>query len=121
MFANSLKSPTMPPMTRIMSFVLLALLTAPFISAQKTQDTAEGTLHVRHVVGMQNVKRDATGLLQIKSNALHFDAGRSRGVVPIAAIEDIYIGTETTQAGGKLGEIAKGAAMAAPYDSGAAL
>ena len=70
---------------------------------------------------MQDVKHAANGLLQIKSSELHFDAGRSRGAVPISAIEDIYIGTETTQAGGKLGEVAKGAAMAAPYDSGAAL
>lgn len=107
--------------TRIAIFILLAIFAAPFVWAQKTQDTAEGTLHVRHIVGMQNVNRDATGLLQIKSDALHFDAGRSRGAIPISAIEDIYIGTETTQAGGKLGEVAKGAAMAAPYDSGAAL
>jgi hypothetical protein len=70
---------------------------------------------------MQHVKHDSVGLLQIKSNELHFDAGRSRGVIPISAIEDIYIGTETTQAGGRLGQVAKGAAMAAPYDSGAAL
>jgi hypothetical protein len=110
----------MPPTTRIVLLSLLAIFTVP-LSAQTTQDTTVGTLHVRHVVGMQNVKSDAVGLLQIKSNALHFDAGRSRGTLPISAIEDIYIGTETTQAGGKLGEVAKGAAMAAPYDSGAAL
>lgn len=111
----------MSPKTRITIFTLLAILAAPFICAQKTQDTGEGTFHVRHVVGMQEVKRDATGLLLIESGALHFDAGRSRGAIPISAIEDIYIGTETTQAGGKLGQVAKGAAMAAPYDSGAAL
>jgi hypothetical protein len=111
----------MPTNSRISIFALLVILAVPLVSAQKAQDTAEGTLHVRHVVGMQGVKHDAVGLLQIKSNALHFDAGRSRGTLPISAIEDIYIGTETTQAGGRLGQVAKGAAMAAPYDSGAAL
>jgi len=121
MLANIAKSPTMPQTTRITFLFLLTILAAPLIRADKAQDTSVGTLHVRHVIGMQGVKRDAVGLLQIKSNELHFDAGRSRGALPISSIEDIYIGTETTQAGGKLGEVAKGAAMAAPYDSGAAL
>jgi hypothetical protein len=111
----------MPTKIRIAFLILVAVLTAPLLPAQKKQDTTEGTLHVRHVVGMQQVKKDATGLLLIKSSELHFDAGRSRGAVPISSIEDIYIGTETTEGGGKLGELARGAAMAAPYDSGAAL
>ncbi len=111
----------MPTRIRITFLILIAILAAPILPAQKKQDTTEGTLHVRHVVGMQHVKKDATGLLLIKSSELHFDAGRSRGIVPISSIEDIYIGTETTEGGGKLGELARGAAMAAPYDSGAAL
>jgi hypothetical protein len=41
--------------------------------------------------------------------------------VPIASIDDLSIGSETTQAGGKAGTVAKTAAIAAPYDSGAAL
>jgi hypothetical protein len=106
--------------TRILLVLLLLALAAPLAFAQ-AQDTSAGTLHVRHVIGMPNVKHDATGLLLIEANSLHFDVGRSRGVLPIASIEDIFIGTETTQAGGKLGEVAKGAALAAPYDSGAAL
>jgi hypothetical protein len=107
--------------TRIIIFALLVMAAGPLVFAQKTQDTTEGTLNVRHVVGVQHAKNNTTGLLQIKSGELHFDAGKSRGSIPISAIEDIYIGTETTQAGGNLGEVAKGAALAAPYDSGAAL
>ena len=107
--------------TRIAIFALLVAVAGPLAFAQKTQDTSEGTLNVRHVVGVQHAKNNTTGLLQIKSGELHFDAGKSRGTIPISTIEDIYIGSETTQAGGKLGEVAKGAAMAAPYDSGAAL
>jgi hypothetical protein len=107
--------------TRITFLALLAIFAASIIHAQNKQDTAAGTLHVRHVVGMQNVKRDATGLLLIQSKELHFDAGRSRGVIPISSIEEVYVGTEVTEGGGKLGELARGAAMAAPYDSGAAL
>jgi hypothetical protein len=107
--------------TRFVFLIFLALFAVTTTHAQKKQDTTIGTLHVRHIVGMQHVGHDASGLLLIKSKELHFDAGKSRGIIPITSIEDIYIGTETTQAGGKLGQVAKGAAMAAPYDSGAAL
>jgi hypothetical protein len=109
------------PKARVTFLALFAIVAAPIIHAQTAQDTAGGTLHVRHVVGMENVKHDATGLLLIQSRELHFDAGRSRGAISISSIEDVYVGTETTEGGGKLGELARGAAMAAPYDSGAAL
>jgi hypothetical protein len=121
MLAKVSHSLVMLKRNRIAFLVFLALFAAQIIRAQKKQDTSVGTLHVRHVGGMQNVKHDATGLLFIESKELHFDAGKSRGMLPISSIEDIYVGSEITEGGGKLGEIARGAAMAAPYDSGAAL
>ena len=107
--------------SRIAFLALLAIFAAPIIHAQNKQDSADAALHVRHVVGMENVKYDATGLLLIESRELHFDAGRSRAAISISSIEDIYVGSEITEGGGRLGELARGAAMAAPYDSGAAL
>jgi hypothetical protein len=112
----------MLPKTRITFLALIvAVVAAPIMHGQTKQDAAAETLHVRHVVGMQDVKYDATGLLLIESKELHFDAGRSRAAVSISSIEDVYVGSEITEGGGKLGELARGAAMAAPYDSGAAL
>ncbi len=111
----------MPAKTRIAFLALLAVFAASVIRAQNKPDSAAELLHVRHVVGMQNVKYDATGILLIESKELHFDAGRSRAAISISSIEDIYVGSEITEGGGKLGELARGAAMAAPYDSGAAL
>jgi hypothetical protein len=111
----------MLPKARFTFLALFAIIAAPIIHAQNTQSTSAGTLHVRHVVGMQDVKYDATGLLLVESKELHFDAGRSRSAISISSIEDVYVGTEITESGGKLGELARGAAMAAPYDSGAAL
>jgi hypothetical protein len=111
----------MLPKTRITILALLAIFAASIIHAQIKQETSAGALHVRHVVGMQDVKYDATGLLLIESKELHFDAGRSRAAISISSIEDVYVGSEITEGGGKLGELARGAAMAAPYDSGAAL
>jgi hypothetical protein len=119
--SGDLNPPTMLSKTRITFLVLLAIFAAPIIRAQNKQGPSAEALHVRHVVGMQNVKYDATGLLLIESKELHFDAGRSRGVISISSIEDIYVGSEITEGGGRLGELARGAAMAAPYDSGAAL
>jgi hypothetical protein len=101
---------------------MLALLLALALALSLPQSTpVEKTLVGRHVIGLEDVKLDSNGLLFIENNEIHFDAGKSRDRIPIASIEDIFVGTELTQAGGKMGEIAKGAAMAAPYDSGAAL
>jgi hypothetical protein len=52
---------------------------------------------------------------------MQFEAGTTDAKVPTAAINDLSIGSETTQAGGKVGTVAKTVALAAPYDSGAAL
>ena len=82
---------------------------------------AENKGGARDVVGLENVRRNSSGKLTIVDGALQFQAGRMNAKVPIASIGDIFIGTETTQAGGKTGTVAKAAAIAAPYDSGAAL
>jgi hypothetical protein len=116
-----LDPPTMLLKTRITFLALLTIFAAPIVHAQKVQGAVAEALHVRHVVGMQNAKHDTTGLLLIESKELHFDAGKSRGAISISSIEDVYVGSEITEGGGKLGELARGAAMAAPYDSGAAL
>ena len=41
--------------------------------------------------------------------------------MPISSIDDIFLGAETTQSGGKTGRVVKTAAMAAPFESGKAL
>ncbi len=86
------------------------------------QDKDSGTaLHVRCLAGLPNIKHNAHGLLSIQDAALHFDSGKHRVEVPLSAIGDIFTGSETTEVGGLLADAAKGAATAAPYDSGAAL
>jgi hypothetical protein len=80
--------------------------------------TAGAGLDVRHVIGLDNVKEDATGKLSVQDGALRFTAGKSESKVPIASIDDIFVGTETTQSGGKTGRNVKIVAIAAPYYSG---
>jgi hypothetical protein len=75
----------------------------------------------RHVIGLENVRRNSPGKLTIQNAAMQFQAGTTDAKVPLASIDDVSIGSETTQSGGKAGTVAKTAAIAAPYDSGAAL
>jgi hypothetical protein len=106
---------------RCLTFILpLAIaLGAPAAIAQEPASTKP--IISRHVIGLKGVKHDTNGLLFIEHDEIHFDAGKTRATLSIASIEDIFIGSETTQAGGKMGDVAQGAAMAAPYDSGAAV
>jgi len=82
---------------------------------------AETKVNARHVIGLENVKRNRAGKLTVQNGVMHFEAGTTDAKVLTAAIDDVSIGSETTQAGGKAGAVAKTAAIAAPYDSGATL
>jgi len=98
--------------------ILLSFCTRPAFA--QNNDSGQ-QLKVRCLAGLPNIKHNAGGYLSIQDAALHFDAGKHRAAVSASSIEDIFTGSEVTDAGGMLGEAAKGAAAAAPYDSGAAL
>jgi hypothetical protein len=76
---------------------------------------------VRHIIGLDNIKGNASGNLTFEDGALQFATGKAQTKVPVASIDDIFIGVETTQGGGKTGRVVKTAAMAAPFESGKAL
>jgi hypothetical protein len=73
-----------------------------------------------HLIGLENIKRNAAGTLDVQNGAMQFK-GKTEVSVPVNTIEDIYIGTETTQSGGKAGTVVKTAAIAAPFHTGSAL
>jgi hypothetical protein len=77
--------------------------------------------NVRHIAGLDSIKRNATGKLTVQRGALEFKTDKADNKVPVSAIEDIYTGTETTQNSTKTGRVVKVAAMAAPYESGRAM
>lgn len=89
--------------------------------AQQASTTPDAVIGARNIIGLENVKLNATGKVSVKDNALLFDGGKQQATVPAASIEDMVIGTEATQGGGKAGRAAKTAAIAAPYGSGAGL
>jgi hypothetical protein len=99
--------------------MLTAILLSSAVAGRAQQTATKVT--ARHVIGLEKVKRNKAGKLSVQNGAMQFDAGTTAAKVPTAAIDDLSIGSESTQAGGKAGAVARTAAIAAPYDSGAAL
>ena len=77
--------------------------------------------NVRHVIGLETIKLNANGHLTIQNGVMQFTSKKTEAKVPASSIEDIFVGTETTQSGGKAGRTVKTVAMAAPFGSGKVL
>ena len=99
--------------------ILTAILLSSAVCGLSQQ--AETKVNARHVIGLENVKRNTGGKLTVQNGVMRFEAGTTDAKVPAAAIDDLSVGSETTQAGGKTGEVARTVALTAPYDSGAVL
>jgi hypothetical protein len=76
---------------------------------------------VRHIIGLSDVKSNRSGELSVQDGALLFNGGTEQAKIAIPSIDDIFLGSETTQAGGKTARVVKTAAIAAPYESGKVL
>jgi hypothetical protein len=83
--------------------------------------TPDANPNVRHVIGLANAKKNASGKLTVQSGVLEFKTSNVDDKVPVSSIEDVFIGTEVTQALGKKGRVIKTAAIAAPFETGRAL
>lgn len=107
---------------KLKSIVILALSAAGFAPAQTPPGpAADANPNVRHIIGLDSIKRNAAGKLTIQDGVLEFKTGKAENKMPVSSIDDVFMGTETTQAGGKKGRALKTAAIAAPYESGRAL
>jgi hypothetical protein len=91
---------------------------APGATTATTSDTSP---NVRHVIGLANARKNASGKLTVQDGVLEFKTPKVDDKVQVSSIEDVFIGTEVTQAGGKKGRAVKVAAIAAPYETGRAL
>ena len=103
--------------------IALALAGNHSFSQAKDQPQSAPTSEkqARHIIGLQKIKHNADGNLKLQPAEIEFDSGRASANIPISSIEDVFVGTETTEAGGTVGVVLEGASMAAPYDSGAVL
>jgi hypothetical protein len=111
---------------RLSTALIVALSVASFAPAQTstsstTGATADANPNVRHIIGLDETKRNATGTLTVQNGVLEFKSGKAGNKVPVSSIDDVFIGTESTQLRGKTARVAKTAAIAAPYESGRAL
>jgi len=103
-----------------MNETILAVILLGFAAYGLAQQ-AETKVEVRNVIGLENVKRNSSGALTVMNGVMQFDSGKTHAKVPIASIENVVVGSETTQAGGKAGTVAKTGAIAAPFGSGHSL
>lgn len=105
---------------KLIAAAFIACCAAGSLLAQPPPSTPENP-KVRHIIGLDNIKGNASGFLTVEDGVLHFKTGKVETKVPVPSIDDIFIGAETTQSGGKTGRVVKTAAIAAPFESGKAL
>jgi hypothetical protein len=84
------------------SLILLALLaTTANGQSQPETSAASSSIHVKHVLGFEGVKRNASGDLSIQDDDLGFQQnGKPAAQVNIASIHNISLGEEDNQVGG---------------------
>ncbi len=99
----------------------LAAIALGAVSTLAAQSAPAGPPTVTHLLGFQDVKAKARGKITVDGGSMQFMAGKAATKVPVASIEEIYVGSETTQGGGNLGTAAKAGAIAAPPGTGEAL
>ena len=104
---------------KIIAIVIFAFVHAAILHAQDSASV--GATKARCIIGLSDIKRNTNGRLSIGAGELTFETKTHRSTIPITSIENIYVGSETTDAGGFVGEAARSVAAAAPYDTGAVL
>ena len=96
-------------------FLVVALLMTLPLARALAEETTAITPKVVHVLGLENVKRNAKGKLSVEPGKMQFAAGTARAEVPITAILDIFTGDDSKRLiGGTLGTLT----MFGPYGSG---
>ena len=97
--------------------ILLALLIAS-ANGQTQSENSVGTppIHVTHVLGFEDVRRNVTGDLSIQDDALRFQRdGSPASQVTITSIQNIFLGEQDKQVGGVPMMLGK---AALPYSGG---
>jgi hypothetical protein len=84
----------------------------------KAATGGQAEIRVRHVMGLEGVKRNATGTLSFQSGGLNFQAKGVPHTVTIASIQDVSTSQDSHQVGGKVLTVAK---MGVPYGGGRVL
>ena len=108
-------------MERCLSSVLVGsmmLLSPVLLPAQSGAPAAKADDGAVHVLGLEVVKRNTKGQINVEAGTLRFDAKASHAEVPLSSIKNFDWGEQSKQTGGKVGTVAK---MTVPYGGGRAL
>ena len=108
-------------MLRLLATIVLVTLVMAAPALAQASGSQPAGVEVRHLIGVQDFKQNSKAALTIQGGSIHLVQGASKTDVAVSSIEDAIIGTETIQGGGTAGTLAKTAAIAAPYGTGAAL
>jgi len=103
-------------MSRLIVFVVSILSCLPVLAQEAAIKGMP--LKVRCLMGLETVKRNASGMLTLHEEAMEFNAGQAKARVAVKSIDDIFSGAEMTQSGGTVGTLTK---IALPYGGGRAL
>lgn len=95
--------------------VLLVPAATPLLGQQAAQPTATSVPDVKCVIGLENIKTNAKGTLSIQGSALRFEKDKEKAEIPIASIQDIFLGNESRQ---NITGAGKVVTMAIPYGGG---
>ena len=87
-------------------------------TADASASTDASGIRVMHVLGLEGVKRNLHGTLNVRPGGLDFLASGAHGTVAIASIQDVFTSQDSHQIGGKLLTVAK---MGIPYSGGRAV
>ena len=117
---QSSNDPVLRPLLVRGGLALLVLLTwfAATAKGQNAVKTPAGSssIHVKHVLGFEDVKRNASGKLLIHDDDLQFQRdGKPAAQVSIASIQNVSLGIEDKQVGGVPMMLGK---TAVPYGGG---
>jgi len=87
---------------RFAFLILLASLAVPAICQSQVETSASSSsIHVKHVLGFEGVRRNAGGELSIQNDDLSFQQnGKSAAQVNTTSIHNISLGEEDNQVGG---------------------
>jgi hypothetical protein len=101
-----------------MAVIALSAAAGAQSSTQPKPQAVESTPQATHVLGLEDVKQHAKGVLTVNASGLDFKGSASHAQIPIASIQDVFTGEESHQTGGKVLTVAK---MGVPYGGGRVL
>ena len=111
---------TLPRFRRIAGFVSFAFLfcvSPVFGQASATAATDSTSVpDVKCVIGVKDVKPNATGVITVQGDSVRFESGKKKGQIRVNQIQDIYLGNESRQDISGLGGTAVKSAV--PYGGG---